>query len=72
LHALAVAVEQRRYARSFAGVDADRLARGLQDVTDQLRAVRRGRIRLVSRLWPASLGWGTRVRTVRAKLRRRH
>jgi hypothetical protein len=72
LQALAVAVEQHRYARGAVGFDTDELARGLQDVTGQLRAVRHGRIRLMSRLWPASLGWGQRLSSARARLRRRH
>jgi transglutaminase-like putative cysteine protease len=71
LHALAIAVEQRRYAPDAAPPDAAALARGLQDVTDQLRSVRRGRVRLSSRIWPASLGWGRQLRWMRTAVRRR-
>ena len=72
LQALAVAVEQRRYSPHRPGYDADELARGLQDVTDQLRARRRGRVRFSARLFPASLGWGRRVAALGGTLRRRH
>jgi hypothetical protein len=72
LHALAVAVEQRRYAPHGTSSDPAQLADGLREVTDRLRARRRGRMRLVARLWPASLGWGQRAAVVRRVVRRRH
>ena len=72
LQALAVAVEQRRYSPHGSTSDPAQLADGLRDVTDQLRARRRGRMRLLARLWPASLGWGRKVAVVRGMLRRRH
>jgi transglutaminase-like putative cysteine protease len=72
LQALAVAVERRRYAPTGSAIDAGELADGLREVTDQLRARRRGRVRLGARLWPASLGWGRKVAAVSGVLRRRH
>ncbi len=72
LQNLAVAVEQRRYSPHQGRYDAGELARGLQEVTDQLRARRRGRVRVTARLFPASLGWGRRLTAVRNSLRRRH
>ncbi|HKC29080.1 MAG TPA: DUF3488 and transglutaminase-like domain-containing protein [Jatrophihabitans sp.] len=72
LDALAVAVEQRRYAPNATPRDARELARGLQDVTDQLWSRRGARTRLWARLWPASLGWGKRLGRVGAAVRRKH
>jgi hypothetical protein len=72
LQALAVAVEQRRYAPNGSTSDPAQLADGLRDVTEQLRARRRGRVRLAARLWPASLGWGRRMAALRGALIRRH
>jgi transglutaminase-like putative cysteine protease len=70
LDALAVAVEQRRYAPDGRSGDSAVLATGLQSVTDQLRSRRAGRTRLRARLWPASLGWGRRLGGVVTTLRR--
>lgn len=72
LQALAVAVERRRYAPNGSTSDPAELAEGLRAVTDQLRARRRGRVQLLSRLWPASLGWGQKIAAARGILRRRH
>jgi transglutaminase-like putative cysteine protease len=72
LQNLAVAVEQQRYSPHVGRYDAGELARGLQEVTDQLRARRRGRVRFTARLFPASLGWGRRLSAVRNTLRRTH
>lgn len=60
LRALAVAVEQRRYSPDATPADTDTLAGGLRKVTDELRSHQRGRARIWSVLWPASLGWGPR------------
>lgn len=72
LDALAVAVEQRRYAAQSQPRDTSELLRGLQDVTDQLWARRSGTVRLQARLWPASLRWGRGKDAVRGLLGRRH
>ncbi len=72
LHALAVAVEQRRYAPDRQPHDTGALTRGLLDVTDQLWSRRSGKVRLRARLWPASLGWGSRVGAMRGVVRRSH
>jgi hypothetical protein len=73
LNALAVAVEQRRYAPGSPPADPAALTRGLQEVTDQLRSRRTGPSRLRALLWPASLGWGRRLGAVRSHLaRKRH
>jgi transglutaminase-like putative cysteine protease len=72
LDALAVAVEQRRYAPGTASGDPAALTRGLQDVSEQLRSRRSGRIRLQARLWPASLGWGRRLGAIPARARHHH
>jgi transglutaminase-like putative cysteine protease len=73
LNALAVAVEQRRYAPGSRPADPAALTRGLQEVTDQLRSRRTGPSRLRALLWPASLGWGRRLGAVRSHLaRKRH
>jgi transglutaminase-like putative cysteine protease len=72
LDELAVAVEHRRYAPGARSGDAAALVQGLHEVTEQLRARRPSRTRMWARLWPASLGWGKRVRTVRNRLRRKH
>jgi transglutaminase-like putative cysteine protease len=72
LDALAVAVEQRRYAPTAAPRDTQELARGLHDVTHRLWSRRGGRTRLWARLWPASLGWGKRLGGVRGAVRRKH
>jgi transglutaminase-like putative cysteine protease len=71
LHALAIAVEERRYAPHPQPRDTDVLAKGLLDVTDQLWSRRSGKVRLQARLWPASLGWGRRWGIVRRLVRRR-
>jgi transglutaminase-like putative cysteine protease len=71
LAALAVAVEQRRYAPDpSAPADTARLTHGLHDVTERLRARRSGQTRLRARLWPASLGWGRRLGKMGRHLRR--
>lgn len=72
LDALAVAVEERRYAPHPRPQNTDDLAKGLLDVTDQLWSRRSGTVRLQARLWPASLGWGRRLGAVRSVLVRRH
>jgi hypothetical protein len=72
LDALAVAVEQRRYAPHPVARNTDELAQGLLDVTDQLWSRRSGKVRLRARLWPASLGWGRRFGPMRSVIRRRH
>jgi transglutaminase-like putative cysteine protease len=71
LDALAAAVEQRRYAPPGTAGDTRRLARGLHDVTGELRSRRsRGR-RFRALIWPASLGWGKRLGSVFALPRHR-
>jgi transglutaminase-like putative cysteine protease len=72
LEALAVAVEHRRYAADPQTQDAAGLVTGLHDVTEQLRARRARHTQLAARFWPASLGWGKRIKRVTTKLRRRH
>lgn len=72
LDALAAAVERQRYAPDTATGDPTALAGGLHAVTEQLRARRAPRTRMLARFWPASLGWGTRLRRVTGRLRRRH
>jgi transglutaminase-like putative cysteine protease len=72
LDALAVAVEQRRYAAQSQPRDTSELLRGLLDVTDQLWARRSGKARVQARLWPASLRWGRGKAAVRGILRRKH
>lgn len=72
LDALATAVEHGRYARAASPADARQLTEGLLDVRDQLWSRRSRGARLQARLWPASLGWGSRVAAVREVLRRRH
>jgi hypothetical protein len=71
LDALAAAVEHRRYAPDAGTGDPAALASGLQEVTEQLRARRAPRTRMLARFWPASLGWGTRLRAATRTLRRR-
>ena len=61
LDALARAVEQRRYGGTSTSDNAD-LTAELSRVTAQLREGRSGRIRVRARLWPASLGLGSRIR----------
>jgi hypothetical protein len=70
LTALATAVEHRRYARTGSPDDAAQLSSGLIAVTNRLWSRRSGRARLRARLWPASLGWGKRIDSVRGVLRR--
>lgn len=65
LDALAVAVEEHRYAAQPQRRDTSGLAAGLLDVTDRLRSRRSRRAQLHATLLPASLGW-------RGRLRRRH
>jgi transglutaminase-like putative cysteine protease len=72
LKALAVAVEERRYAPVPRPPDTRELAHGLVEVTDRLWSRRTGRARLRARLWPASLGWGGGVTAARSRLRRKH
>ncbi|MFN2563066.1 MAG: transglutaminaseTgpA domain-containing protein [Jatrophihabitans sp.] len=72
LDALAAAVEHQRYAPDAGSGDPAALAVGLQDVTEQLQARRAPRTRMLARFWPASLGWGTRLRRATRKLRHRH
>lgn len=69
LSTLAVAVEQRRFAKDSdrPATDAERLVRDLQDVTGQLRSRQARSARLRAILLPASLGW-----TPRSRSRRRH
>jgi transglutaminase-like putative cysteine protease len=72
LDALAVAVEHRRYAPGASSWDSAALAKGLQEVTDELRARRAPRMRMWARLWPASLGWGKPLRRAKNVIRRKH
>lgn len=72
LDALAAAVEHRRYAPDAGTGDPAALASGLREVTEQLRARRAPRTRMLARFWPASLGWGKRIRRVTGAIRRRH
>ncbi len=64
LEALAVAVEHRRYAADPQTQDPAGLVTGLHDVTEQLRARRARHTQLAARFWPASLGWGKRIKKV--------
>jgi hypothetical protein len=70
LDQLAAAVETSRYGPPGRDRDVTALRRELASVTKQLRARRSGRVRLLSWLWPASLGW-TRRRQWRPRLPRR-
>ncbi len=70
LTALATAVEHRRFARDMPPGDGPALSEGLRAVTDRLWSRRSGRARLRARLWPASLGWGRRIDSVRGRFRR--
>jgi hypothetical protein len=60
LDALATAVEASRYGPASGGADMRALGDGLGGVVRALRAQRSGRIRFWSRIWPASLGLGSR------------
>lgn len=71
LDALAGAVEQRRYAPNAPSRDTAPLARGLNEITEELRARRSVRTRIQARLWPASLGWGKKLGSLTAIAKRR-
>ncbi len=77
LRRLAAAVERARYAApgsatggSVSTASSD-LASELDQVAGQLRSGRSLRTRIASRLWPASLGWGTARPGRQARARRR-
>jgi hypothetical protein len=59
-----VGVELRRYAPTPRPRDAAALAKSLDEVTDRLRSIRSARVRLQATFWPASLGWGRRLRSI--------
>jgi transglutaminase-like putative cysteine protease len=71
LDALAVAVEHRRYAPDQRPEDAERLTRGLRQVTGELRAKRSGRARVRAVLWPSSLGLDRWLGRIGRQARRR-
>ncbi|MBN9619451.1 MAG: transglutaminase domain-containing protein [Actinobacteria bacterium] len=63
LDALTAAVEHGRYAPDESdGTGSSDLTHGLRAIAGELRSQRSGRLRLQSRLWPASLGWGRGAR----------
>ena len=76
LRRLAAAVERARYAApgsgagGSVGTTSTDLASELGQVTGQLRSGRSLRTRITSRLWPASLGWGS-ARPGQGRRRRR-
>ena len=57
LRTLASAVEQQRYSANRSAADRIALVAELREVEDQLRQRRSRRMRIRSRLLPASLGW---------------
>jgi hypothetical protein len=63
LKVLAAAVERSRYSPPATGDAAvtPELPARLREVTGELRSRRTVGARLRARLWPASLGWGTRI-----------
>jgi transglutaminase-like putative cysteine protease len=70
LQVLADAVERARYAPPVRGAGTADLTHDLAAVRSQLRAGRRTRVRVMAWLWPASLGWTARARTLLTRWRR--
>jgi transglutaminase-like putative cysteine protease len=71
LTALANAVELSRYGPGTSRADTAELGRGLQQVSARLRSRRSARMRTRALLWPASLGWGGWLSTLRRPGRHR-